>query len=146
MDKVQFVQCPTLHWHKYCFGCSSDWIRRQQLQAVAGGRNTGAAKVFCPSGENCPLPASAGGGPNDQNPWAFTHKEMHTILSDADQQRPPISRAAAMTVAPTARKNSQGAQQQQAMAKDGAIGKKSPVVKQEAKTGNSSETSDSRTL
>uniref|UniRef100_A0A915JQD0 Uncharacterized protein n=1 Tax=Romanomermis culicivorax TaxID=13658 RepID=A0A915JQD0_ROMCU len=73
IENVQFVQCPSVTRHKFCFACSKDWIRRQQATR---------SKVYCPSGDNCSLNNAAATG---KVPWAFTSGEIQTILCAADE-------------------------------------------------------------
>lgn len=64
LEDTNFVQCPSVPLHKFCFPCSRRFIRGQEA----------GAEVYCPSGQRCPLSASA-------LPWAFMQAEIATILS-----------------------------------------------------------------
>ncbi|XP_057716008.1 probable E3 ubiquitin-protein ligase IRF2BPL [Corythoichthys intestinalis] len=64
LEDTHFVQCPSATHHKFCFPCSRDSIEAQG----------GAAEVYCPSGDKCPLLGS-------DVPWAFMQGEIATILA-----------------------------------------------------------------
>ncbi|XP_077477505.1 putative E3 ubiquitin-protein ligase IRF2BPL [Stigmatopora argus] len=64
LEDTHFVQCPSAAQHKFCFPCSRDSIEAQG----------GAAEVYCPSGDKCPLVGS-------DMPWAFMQGEIATILA-----------------------------------------------------------------
>nr|XP_043874498.1 probable E3 ubiquitin-protein ligase IRF2BPL [Solea senegalensis] len=64
LEDTHFVQCPSVHNHKFCFPCSRESIKKQ-------GATT---EVYCPSGDKCPLLGS-------NLPWAFMQGEIATILA-----------------------------------------------------------------
>lgn len=64
LEDTHFVQCPSVHVHKFCFPCSRESIKAQGA----------AAEVYCPSGDKCPLLGS-------NVPWAFMQGEIATILA-----------------------------------------------------------------
>ncbi|XP_028294625.1 putative E3 ubiquitin-protein ligase IRF2BPL [Gouania willdenowi] len=63
LEDTHFVQCPSVHAHRFCFPCTRDSIRAQ-----------GEGEVFCPSGGRCGLRGGRG-------PWAFMEAEISSILS-----------------------------------------------------------------
>ena len=65
LEDTHFVQCPSIHQHKFCFPCSRDSIKMQ------GAGN----EVYCPSQKKCPLVGSS-------VPWAFMQNEIATILGE----------------------------------------------------------------
>ncbi|XP_023024397.1 interferon regulatory factor 2-binding protein 2-B isoform X2 [Leptinotarsa decemlineata] len=65
LEDTHFVQCPSVPYHKFCFPCSRDSIKRQGA----------GSEVYCPSGEKCPLA-------NSNVPWAFMQGEIATILGE----------------------------------------------------------------
>ncbi|XP_030377936.1 probable E3 ubiquitin-protein ligase IRF2BPL isoform X2 [Scaptodrosophila lebanonensis] len=66
LEDTHFVQCPSVHHHKFCFPCSRESIKRQ---------NGLGNEVYCPSGDRCPLA-------NSTIPWAFMQGEITTILGE----------------------------------------------------------------
>lgn len=63
LEDTHFVQCPTVHKHKFCFPCSRDYIKQQGV----------TNEIYCPSGQKCPLLGST-------VPWAFMQNEIVTII------------------------------------------------------------------
>ena len=68
LEGTHFIQCPTLVQHKFCFPCSADSIKKQQVS------NNGEA--FCPSEERCLLVGS-----RSNVPWCFMKEEISEILA-----------------------------------------------------------------
>ncbi|XP_067943241.1 interferon regulatory factor 2-binding protein-like A [Watersipora subatra] len=66
LEDAHYVQCPTVKGHRFCFPCSKDSIKHQQVAAKKD--------VFCPSGKLCPLEGGT-------VPWAFLPSEITHILS-----------------------------------------------------------------
>eukprot|EP00116_Pleurobrachia_bachei_P003805 sb/3464067/ len=57
-----FVQCPSVSGHKFCFTCT-----RGAIKEMLPG------EVYCPSGVKCPLKGTS-------SPWTFMKEEIKTIL------------------------------------------------------------------
>jgi hypothetical protein len=51
LEDRDFVQCPSVLSHKFCFACSKASIERQQLENKNLGN--GLDRIFCPSGNRC---------------------------------------------------------------------------------------------
>ncbi|CAI2354858.1 unnamed protein product [Caenorhabditis sp. 36 PRJEB53466] len=69
LEDTHFVQCPSVHMHKFCFPCSRKSIKEQCK----------STDLYCPSGEKCPLVGAA-------MPWAFMQGEIAQILGDGYEE------------------------------------------------------------
>ena len=63
LEGSDFVQCPSVPLHKFCFNCT-----RQAIKEMLPG------DVCCPSGIKCPLEGT-------NSPWTFMKREISTILA-----------------------------------------------------------------
>ena len=64
LEGSDFVQCPSLMSHKFCFTCT-----RKAIKEMLPG------DVCCPSGKKCPLKGT-------NSPWTFMSEEIKTILEN----------------------------------------------------------------
>ncbi|KAH8341664.1 hypothetical protein KR074_002841 [Drosophila pseudoananassae] len=85
LEDTHFVQCPSVNHHKFCFPCSRESIKRQNVNIFHQlwrnyPKNSDhfqglGNEVYCPSGDRCPLA-------NSTIPWAFMQGEITTILGE----------------------------------------------------------------
>ena len=68
LEGTDFVQCPAVRNHKFCFNCT-----RTAIKEMLPG------DVCCPSGIKCPLEGTS-------SPWTFMKREISTILGNAEVQ------------------------------------------------------------